>query len=236
MAPPGVISGTPLLQSPATVCQITAFNGAGGTSVDITIQVDWTDEKSIAAKANPSDDDLRHFMHRTHMGFSQPHWDALQAIIADPAQGNGDTAAGLAIYVDLMTNLQKQQQIEDDGAAIYLQSNNPFEPNGNQIANYWLYLIQVNQNPFQETLALHWHDHFATATSVLSGNMTWYFIPAPHPNDANDIREGHINLWAQPRDGRRQPARHAPGHDQGRGDARVARRRSQQRRRQQRSQ
>ena len=194
----GVIAGVPTAASPSAAYTVTAFNDAGGDTVDVTITVNWTEDKSLAPKTNLTEDDLRHFMHRTHWGFSQPHWDFLQQQINDPAIGNGDAAAGLAAYVDLMTNLQKQQQLEDDASLYLKDTNDPdgLRPSQNEVAEYWLYMMLANINPFQEVLAMHWHDHFATSTDVLSSNNMYYFIPAPHPNPPGPAvqMEGHLNL------------------------------------------
>lgn len=127
---------------------------------------------SLAPKATLSDADHRHFLQRTHFGFSQTHYDALQQL-------------GLSAYVDAMTSFADTAQLETDAQNIYLVDQN--DPNGDfpshtDLARWWLYMIMVNDNPFQENLALHWHDHFATATTVLSNSNNHYFI-------------NHVNLW-----------------------------------------
>ena len=127
---------------------------------------------SLAPKATLTDADYRHFLQRTHFGFSQTHYDALQQL-------------GLPAYVDAMTSFADTTQLEADARATYLVDEN--DPAGNfpgtsDLARWWLYMMMGNDNPFQENLAFHWHEHFATSTSVLDGQNRHYFI-------------NHVNLW-----------------------------------------
>ena len=127
---------------------------------------------SLAPKAIITDDDIRHFLDRTHFGFSQVHYDAI-------------TQMGFAAYIDAMTSYVDTTTLETDAHNAHLvDANDPTGefPSAGQLAQWWLYMIMRNQNPFQENLALHWHEHFATSTTVLSGSNTHYFVP-------------HVNLW-----------------------------------------
>ena len=127
---------------------------------------------SLAPKAALTDADIRHFLQRTHFGFSQAHYDAIAQL-------------GFPAYVDAMTTFGPTTQLELDAKAVYLEDENDPEgdfPSESDLARWWLYMMILNDNPFQENLAFHWHEHFATATTVLSGSNTHYFID-------------HVNLW-----------------------------------------
>ena len=36
--------------------------------------------------------------------------------------------------------------------------------------------MKNNEDPFQEVLAMHWHDHFATSSEVLGGGRSYYMV------------------------------------------------------------
>ena len=168
----GSISGTPPNPAAASNHVVTATNAAGQGDVTINLEIQWSESKSLAPKASPTDEDLRHFLDRTHFGFSQPHYDAL-------------IAQGLPAYVDAMTTFADTTTLENDAAVLYLQdANDPTGefPNETELARWWLYMIMVNPNPFQENLAFKLHDHFAASTTVLGGSARHFFID-------------HVNLW-----------------------------------------
>ncbi len=169
----GTISGTPTGPVPAGDYEITAENGGGLDSVMINIEVRWEESKSLLVKDSLTDADIRHFLDRTHFGFSQTHYDQI---------GGG----GFAAFVDAMTTFGDTSTLENDAKNAYLvdATNDPegLFPSERDLARYYLYLIMNNGNPFQENLAFKWHDHFATATTVLGGANRHYFIE-------------HLNLW-----------------------------------------
>jgi len=168
----GSISGTPTIPAAATDHVVTASNAAGQGSVTINVEVQWSESKSLAPKASPTDADLRHFLDRTHFGFSQAHYDAL-------------IAQGLPAYVDAMTTFADTTTLENDAAVLYLQdASDPTGefPSEDDLARWWLHMIMVNPNPFQENLAFKLHDHFAASTTVLGGGARRFFVD-------------HVNLW-----------------------------------------
>lgn len=170
----GVISGTPTAATPSQVHTVTASNESGQDAVNITIEVLWSEPKSILPKANLSDDDIRHFLDRTHFGFSDAHYALIQA-------------QGMPTYVSAMTSLPTQTQVETDARNNYLVDDNDptgMFPSHQDLINWWAYMQVVNPNPFQEVVALHWHDHFATSSSVLEGGNLYYMI-------------GHVDLLRQ---------------------------------------
>jgi len=169
----GTISGTPTAPSAAADYQIMAENGGGSDGVMVNIEVRWPEEQSLVAKSGVTDADIRHFLDRTHFGFSQPHYDQIQQ-------------NGLASYVDTMTTFADTTQLETDAKNAFLVDpvNDPTGefPSETDLARYWLYMIMGNANPFQENLAFKLHDHFATSSTVLEGGNSHYYID-------------HINMW-----------------------------------------
>ena len=163
----GVISGIPQALDPVTVYTIECANAVGSAEAQVTLDVIWHPSKNLAQKASFSDADMRHFMERTHFGFTQVNWDFLQTI-------------DMPTYVDAITSFADTTQLETDGMALFIPD--PNFPGEAALARWWQYLALLNINVFQEQLALHWHDHFATGTSVLSNNNRYYYID-------------HINLW-----------------------------------------
>ena len=168
----GSIVGTPTAPAPLGQHIVTASNAAGQTQATLTVQVLWHESKSLLPKQGLDDDDLRHFLDRTHFGFSQPHYDALVQL-------------GLPAYVDAMTTFADTTQLETDAHNAYLVDvDDPTGkfPSFTDLARWWLYMVMANANPFQEHLALHWHNHFAASSTVLQNANTHYFID-------------HVNLW-----------------------------------------
>lgn len=173
MGSDGTISGTPEAPVSATSYEVTATNGGGLDTTMVDIEVIWSEEKSLAPKAGITDADIRHFLDRTHFGFSQAHYDQINT-------------SGLAAYVDAMTTFADTTALETDAKNRYLvdTENDPegLFPSESDLARYWLYMMMVNTNPFQENLAFKLHDHFAAATTVLGSANRHYYID-------------HINLW-----------------------------------------
>jgi uncharacterized protein (DUF1800 family) len=157
----GVISGTPIAPDPSTVYTVDCSNAVGSAQAQVTLDVIWHESKSLAQKASFTDADIRHFMERTHFGFVQANWDVIQT-------------AGMPAYVDAITTFADTTQLENDGLFFFIAD--PNFPGEAAISRWWQYLVLLNPNVFQEQLALHWHDHFATSTAVLSGNNRYYFL------------------------------------------------------------
>lgn len=157
----GVISGTPAAKTPTALYTITASNDAGSAEATVSIEVKWTQAKSLDPQANVSDADIRHFLDRTHFGFMQDKYDAI-------------VTQGLPAFIDSMiAGIGPTPALETQAKALVDDEEFPTEA---ELAQFWLYMIQHNTNPFQEVLALHWHDHFACSSDVLPQQArTWFF-------------------------------------------------------------
>ena len=157
----GVISGTPTQPDPMTVYTVECTNAVGSAQTQVTLDVIWHESKNLAQKETFTEADMRHFMERTHFGFTQLNWDYLQTV-------------DMPSYVDAITSFADTTQLETDGMALFIPD--PDFPGEAAVARWWQYLALLNINVFQEQLALHWHDHFATGTAVLSTNNRYYYL------------------------------------------------------------
>lgn len=166
----GVVSGTPLAPMPMTAFTITASNAEGSASTTLDAEILWAEFKSIAPKANLTTDDLRYFLNRTHFGYIQSKYDEI-------------VASGLGTYLDgALGAINSTSTMALETAAEAYVDDMQF-PDITELALWWLHILQRTDNPLQESIALHWHDHFACSSDVLSDSRAryWFF--------------DHINMW-----------------------------------------
>ena len=125
--------------------------------------------KSLAPKASLTDDEVRFFMDRALFGYDA-------TIHADI------TANGLSSYLDAAIgaiNDTATTALETEAAG---HIDDLQFPGHTELALWYLHMLQRSSNPLQESLALHWHDHFACSSEVLGTNSRYWFYD-------------HINLW-----------------------------------------
>ena len=125
------------------------------------------EEENLAAHNSLSEQDKIHFLRRTHFGFVPSELQRLNQL-------------GLGPYLDWMLDLQVQTQLEAEALAATVPD--PDFPGQAELARWWNYLMTHNENPFQEVLALFWHDHFAASQDVLGAEARYWVF-------------NHINLW-----------------------------------------
>jgi uncharacterized protein (DUF1800 family) len=97
---------------------------------------------------------------------------------------------GLPAYVAQMLQVPAPGVTTNEEAAADPILVNPTDPPGQegmfptqgQLAQWWQYLFQRNPNPFQEVLALFWHDHFAASNANFELDKTYW-------------TKTHVNLW-----------------------------------------
>jgi uncharacterized protein (DUF1800 family) len=143
--------------------------GGGGPPVDPATL--------LTAKASYDVADIRHFLARTHLAVRAADVAAVQQV-------------GLPAYVAQMLQFPAPGVTTPEEAAADPILVNPTDPPGlqggfpnqGQLAQWWQYLFQRNPNPFQEVLALFWHDHFAASNIGLEQDKTWW-------------TKTHVNLW-----------------------------------------
>lgn len=124
-------------------------------------------EEDLSPVSSLSQEDRIYFLYRTHFGFKTSELQRLNQM-------------GYEDYLDWMLELQPDATLEANALAATVAD--PDFPNSTEMARWWEYLMIHNENPFQELLAMFWHDHFATSTDVLDAqSMYWMF--------------DHINLW-----------------------------------------
>jgi uncharacterized protein (DUF1800 family) len=130
---------------------------------------------SLAPKAVYTEEDLLHFLTRTHFGIRPAELDAVRA-------------AGLPAYVDAMLELPAPgaSPADQQAASLILQDpeNDPqgLFPTAARVARWWLYLMQHTTTPFQEVVAMFWHGHFAASSEVLPADQMVWMVD-------------HVNLW-----------------------------------------
>jgi uncharacterized protein (DUF1800 family) len=145
----------PALRTLASCALVLSACGGGGSTAGVG-------DDAMAAQASYSDEDLDHLLLRTHFGI-------------DPAARAQAQAMGLPAFVDAMLAFPTTGQSAAEAAAFALLVD-PADPPGlegqfpstSDITDWWLYLMLRSEQPFQERLALFWHDHFAISYAVLA--------------------------------------------------------------------
>jgi hypothetical protein len=142
--------------------------GGGGPPVDPST--------SLSQKASFTEQDLRHFLSRTHFGVKPSELAAVQQ-------------TGLPAYVAQMVQMPPigSTPVEQAADALLVNVTDPpglpgAFPTQGQLAQWWEYMMQRTAQPFQEVVAMFWHDHFAASSANLEQPETWW-------------TKGHVNLW-----------------------------------------
>lgn len=118
-------------------------------------------EDSLAAQGTYAAVDHEHLLMRAEFGI-------------DDAARTEIQSTGLAAYIDSMLDFPTTgtSAIETEAAAYLVNSGDPAGlegkfPSNNDISEWWLYLMLHTEHPFQERLAMFWHDHFAISSTAL---------------------------------------------------------------------
>ena len=165
----GDISGTPVGLSPQTTYTVSAGNAAGVETTDVTFSVRINRAHSLVAQPVPlNDDEIRHFLSRTHMGVEQDHVNTI-------------TAGGIAAYTDQMFTWQTGTAAEAAAFPELVNDGDPDDliggfPSQTDVVRWWLRIMMDTEQPFQEQLAFFWHDHFAVGSEVLGGGMRHWMV------------------------------------------------------------
>jgi len=140
-------------------------SGSGGGTPAAFVDTSMPTE--LQQKSALTEDDKIHFLRRTHFAFRQKDLDQLNQM-------------GFQAYLDWMLSPTINAQLEADALAATVAD--PDYPTPAELSRWWLYMMVNNPNPFQEVLAMFWHDHFAASTEVLPAEARWWGF-------------SHINLW-----------------------------------------
>ncbi len=124
-------------------------------------------DEDLTAVNQLSQEDRIFFLKRTHFAFRVAELQRLNQL-------------GYEAYLDWMLDLSETPAL--DAAALNATVVDPDFPSELEIARWWTYLMTYTENPFQEMLAMFWHDHFATSTEVLDAQQRYWMFD-------------HINLW-----------------------------------------
>lgn len=166
----GVITGTPAAPTTRRTYVVTASNDDGQATTALAVEVRWAAEKSLHAAEALDDADLRHFLIRTQWAVED---DDLAALEQD----------GLPAFLDGMLVFPPSGSTTWEQNAREILHNDSLPagqeylfPSRTQLIRWWLQLMKDNPNAFQEVLAFHWHDHFATSQDVLGGGRNYYMV------------------------------------------------------------
>ncbi len=117
-------------------------------------------ENSFAPQDSYSEGDIDHLLMRAEFGIEVAHREVALSV-------------GYEAYVDQMLAFPTSgvSAVEATAANFLVNSGDPAGlegkfPSRNDISDWWIYLMMHTEYPFQERLALFWHDHFAVSYSV----------------------------------------------------------------------
>lgn len=120
-------------------------------------------ENSFIPPSEYSEEDIDLLLLRTEFGIEPEHRARVQEI-------------GFEAYVDeiLTFPTNGSTQVELDAATYLVNGSDPAGlegrfPSNNDISDWWIYLMLNTEHPFQERLALFWHDHFAISYRAFDG-------------------------------------------------------------------
>ncbi len=165
----GVLSGTPVAVAAAADHVVRATNAAGFAEVTLPLAVRINRAYSLAPHGEAlTDDDLRHFLVRTHFGIRGDELAALQQ-------------QGLPAYLDGMLDFTPDAALEAAAHAYLVNGTDPPGlqggfPSSAQISRWWLYMQTVGTHPFRENLAMFWHDHFAVTADGLAPEQRFWMV------------------------------------------------------------
>ena len=147
-------------------------------------------EEELSQEESYSESDIIHFLRRTQFGAKLGDIDRAREARTDPfsirLNPYARNESGLPAFVDNMLSWPKPVAFgpEDpvfEDAALDEVDDRDF-PNESELARWHVNMMLHSDNPFQELLALFWHDLFATSSEVLDADRQYWFFD-------------HINLW-----------------------------------------
>lgn len=134
-----------------------------------------SDSRSLASKAAFSDDDIRHFLRRTHFS-------------VEPGKVASVQSLGLELYIDQMLEFPVlgSQPYEVEAAVLLEDEDDPAGqegkfPSRSDITSWNISLLMNNPNAFQEVMGMFWQDHFGVNATELD-------------NDEHHLMVNFINL------------------------------------------
>jgi len=145
-------------------CLFAAACGAGGADAG------GPPEDSMRAAASFSAADADHLLTRAEFGIA-------------PAARAAAESMGLPAYVDAMLDFPTAgtSTVETAARAYLVNTTDPVGlegkfPSTTDITEWWLYLMLHSEHPFQERLAMFWHDHFAISSTALRAEERYLMV------------------------------------------------------------
>ncbi len=123
-----------------------------------------TDSRSLSRRQSFSDDDIRHFLNRTHFSIEPGKVESVQAL-------------GLELYIDQMLEYPAlgTQPYEIEAATLLADDDDPVDqvgkfPGRSDVVNWNTSLLMTNPNAFQEVMGMFWQDHFGVNVEELDND------------------------------------------------------------------
>ncbi|OED38607.1 hypothetical protein AB833_18925 [Chromatiales bacterium (ex Bugula neritina AB1)] len=135
--------------------QLAAANSISGGNSQLLESVGGNVNRvSLNSKSAFSDDEIRHFLSRTHFGIERGKTEEIQRI-------------GLSVYIDEMMDYAAPDSriFEDEARSLLLNDGDPAGlegkfPGSSDVVEWNIYLLMNNPNAFQEVMGMFWQDHF----------------------------------------------------------------------------
>ncbi|MCA8939779.1 MAG: DUF1800 family protein, partial [Planctomycetes bacterium] len=177
----GVLSGTPLPGQAGMHSFTLRLQDSASPTPNISQKlVSWMIREAdlLDVKYEFTQANIAHFLTRTQFGVTE------EAVAAVTAAGSFEN------YVDQMLNKSATPSIIS--SALSSEVSNPMFPTSTQLSRYWQRIMVNSDAPFQETMALFWHDHFATGYGVLGQTNLYY-----HIDHIAALRSGALGSFSQ---------------------------------------
>ncbi len=151
---------------PCVLFTLTAFGCSSGSDSGSS---STGDETNLAQQAEFSAADVDHLLRRTQFGVS--------------VEGRAAVASGgVPAFVDAMLTFPAEETaVEREAAQLLANDDDPAGlegrfPSANDVTEWWLHLMMHSDAPFQERLAMFWHDHFAVSSDGLNGQERHWMV------------------------------------------------------------
>ena len=156
------------IEAIASCLLLAACGGGGGAGGGASGE--GLPENSLRAATAYGAAEVDHLLTRAEFGVSS-------------AERAGALAMGLPAYVESMLDFPTTgtSAVETAARAYLVNSTDPVGlegkfPSTTDITDWWLYLMLRSEHPFQERLAMFWHDHFAISSTALRAEERYLMV------------------------------------------------------------
>lgn len=123
-----------------------------------------SDSRSLSARQHFSDEDIKHFLRRTHFSI-------------EPGKVAAVQSTGLELYIDQMLEFPPlgTQPFETDAARLLADDDDPAGqvgkfPSRSDVVSWNISMLMKNPNAFQEVMGMFWQDHFGVNVDELDSD------------------------------------------------------------------